>query len=86
MSETEEHDAYVAERARSALATDERVNEPELEVQVVSGRAFVTGVVPTEERRRAVEDVIRDCCPHLEVENRTTVARYPDAGGSERVT
>ena len=78
-------DAYVAEHVREALATDERVNEPELEVQVVGGRVFVTGVVPSDERRSAVGDVVAECCPDLEVENRTTVARYGDTGVTERV-
>ena len=78
-------DAYVAEHVREKLATDERVNEPELEVQVVGGRVFVTGVVPTDERRSAVGAVVAECCPDLEVENRTTIARYGDAGTTERV-
>jgi osmotically-inducible protein OsmY len=78
-------DAYVAEHIREALATDDRVNEPELEVQVVGGRVFVTGVVPTDERRAAVGEVVSECCPDLEVENRTTVARYGDTGVTERV-
>jgi hypothetical protein len=46
---------------------------------------FVTGVVPTDERRSAVGVVVAECCPDLEVENRTTVARYGDAGTTERV-
>jgi hypothetical protein len=78
-------DVYVAEHVREKLATDERVNEPELEVQVVGGRVFVTGVVPTDERRSAVGVVVAECCPDLEVENRTTIARYGDAGTTERV-
>jgi osmotically-inducible protein OsmY len=78
-------DAYVAEHVRERLATDQRVNEPELEVQVVGSRVFVTGVVPTDERRTAVGDVVAECCPELEVENRTTVARYGDTGVTERV-
>jgi hypothetical protein len=85
VSETREDDAYIAEHVHDALATDERVNEPELEVQVVGTRVMITGVVPTDERHDAVDDVVRECCPNLDVENRTTVARYPDAGGAERV-
>ncbi len=77
---------YLAARVQEALARDERVNEPELQVTVVAGRIRVTGVVPTEERRAAVDDVVRTCCGELEVENRTTVARYPDARREERVT
>lgn len=81
----ERTDDYVAAHAQEALARDPRVNEPELEVQVVNGRVFVTGVVPTDERREAVEAVVREVCPDFDVENRTTVARYPEAGEPERV-
>lgn len=78
-------DDYTAAHVQEALAQDPRVNEPELEVQVVQDRVFVSGVVPTEERRAAVADVVRDRFPGLEVENRTTVAHLDDAGGTERV-
>jgi osmotically-inducible protein OsmY len=78
-------DDYTAAHVQEELARDERVNEPELDVQVVRGRVFVTGTVPTEERQRAVTEVVRECCPGLEVENRTTVAHYPDDAGTERV-
>jgi hypothetical protein len=81
----ESTEAYVAAHVQEALARDPRVNEPELEVQVAGGRVFVTGVVPTDERRRAVEDVVHECCPDLPVENKTTVARYPETGDTERV-
>lgn len=76
---------YTAAHVQEELARDPRVNEPELEVKVVGGRVFVTGTVPTEERHRAVTDVVRECCPDLEVENRTTVGRYPLAEGTEQV-
>ncbi|HSJ50036.1 MAG TPA: BON domain-containing protein [Actinomycetota bacterium] len=83
MSENAEE--YTAAHVQEALAQDPRVNEPELEVQIVGGRVFVTGTVPTAERRDAVADVVRETCPGLEVENRTTVARYPESDGAERV-
>lgn len=81
-----EEQEYVAAHVHEALARDPRVNEPELQVSIVKGRVLVTGVVPTDERRAAVTDVVQERCPDLEVENRTTVARFPDAGGTERLT
>jgi len=54
-------------------------------VQVIGGRVFVTGVVPTPERQAGIAEVVRECSPDLELENRTTLARYPDAGATERV-
>ena len=74
---------YVAAHVQEALARDERVNEPELEVTVVKGRVVVSGHVPSEERREAVTEVVREYCPDLQVDNRTTVPRFPEAGGVE---
>jgi BON domain len=76
---------YTAAHVQEALARDPRVSEPELEVQIVGGRVIVTGVVPTDERHEGVDAVVRESCPDLEVDNRTTVGRYPDAGEAERV-
>jgi hypothetical protein len=77
---------YVTAHVQEALARDSRVNEPELGVTVVQGkRVVVHGHVPSEERRRSVTDVVRECCPDLEIDNRTTVERFPDAEGMETV-
>ncbi|MGZ4130676.1 MAG: BON domain-containing protein, partial [Actinomycetota bacterium] len=53
-------DGYTAEHIHQALASDERVSEPELRVQVVAGRVVITGDVHTEARRDAVADVVRE--------------------------
>ncbi len=76
---------YVAAHVQEALARDRRVNEPELAVTIVAGRVLIRGQVPTEERREAVTEVVRECCPDLDVENRTTVTRYPENEGVEKV-
>jgi osmotically-inducible protein OsmY len=76
---------YVEAHVQEALARDQRVNEPELGVTVVKGRVVVSGNVPSEQRREAVTEVVRECCPDLEVENRTTVGRFPEADGVETV-
>ena len=68
-----EPDHYVTERIRSALAEDARVNELELEVSMAGGKVFVSGSVPSEERRVAVADVVREVVPDLEVQNETSV-------------
>lgn len=82
-----ERSDYLAAHLQEALARDPRVNEPELQVVVVAGRIHVTGVVPTEERRAAIDAVLRERCgDELEIENRTTVGRYPPTGPEERVT
>jgi osmotically-inducible protein OsmY len=66
-------DGYTAEHIHQALASDERVSEPELRVRVVAGRVIVTGDIHTEERRAAVPAVVRDVDPKLVVDNQTTV-------------
>lgn len=67
---------YKEEEIKHALTTDERVNEPQLAVRIVAGRVIVSGSLPTEERRRAVVDVVSEHCPGWTVENQTTVARF----------
>jgi osmotically-inducible protein OsmY len=67
------HEGYVAEHIHQALASDDRVNEPELRVQVVAGRVVITGDVHTRERRDAIDRVVRDVDPGLVVDNQTTV-------------
>jgi osmotically-inducible protein OsmY len=66
-------EGYTAEHIHQALASDERVSEPELRVTVVAGRAIITGDVHTRERKDAVDDVVRDVDPDLVVDNQTTV-------------
>jgi osmotically-inducible protein OsmY len=66
-------DEYTAEHIHQALASDERVSEPELRVRVINGRVIVTGDIHTEERRAAVAEIIRDVDPGLVVDNQTTV-------------
>lgn len=66
-------EGYLAEHIHQALASDERVSEPELRVQVVAGRVVVTGDVHTQERRDAVGLVVRDVDPGLVVDNQTTI-------------
>ena len=79
-----EADEYEVERVRDALARDERVSELELEIRAVGGKVLVTGAVPTEERRRAITDVVREVVPDREVVNETTVT--PKRGEDEPET
>lgn len=72
----EEPDHYLVERVRGALADDPRVAELELQVTIAAGKVFVSGTVPTEERRRAVAEVVQGLLPNREVHNETTVVTY----------
>lgn len=76
---------YREEEIRRALAADPRVGELELEVRIAADRVVVAGVLPTEERRRAVTEVIAELAPDLQVVDDTTVARLMPADDEERI-
>ncbi len=76
---------YEQERIRQALATDPRVGEPELSVEIVAGRVLVTGSVPSEKIREAVEAVVADVAPGLPLDNRSTVAPTDQPAGEEPI-
>jgi BON domain-containing protein len=80
---TESH--YEGERIRQALATDARVGEPELSVEVVAGRVLVTGSAPSEPVRSAIETVIAEVAPGAVVDNRVTVAPADEPAGEETI-
>jgi hypothetical protein len=80
----EAHETYLAAHVREILARDPRVSEPSLRVDVQGRRAHVTGTVPTEERRIAIDVVLRERFPELEPDNRTTVAEYGSEPRVER--
>jgi osmotically-inducible protein OsmY len=70
---SDEPEHYVTERIREALAQDSRVNELELEVTMAGGKVFVSGTLPSQERKDAVTDVVREVVPDVEVHNQTSV-------------
>ena len=79
-------DEYGVETLRRVLATDPRVMEPELQVTVDADAVIVEGVVPTEERRTAIDDILRPHVGNRRVENRTEVASFPPPATQERVS
>jgi hypothetical protein len=80
-----EPEAYAIERLRDALATDERVAEMGLQVRIAAGKVFLTGQVPTEERRRAVGVVAGEVLPEYEVHNETVVTELGDTPRVEHI-
>lgn len=85
MTSTADPRAYREEEIRRALAADPRVGELELEVRIAAERVVVAGVLPTEERRRAVAEVIAELAPGLEVVDDTTVAKLMPADDEELI-
>jgi hypothetical protein len=80
-----EPEDYAIERLRDALATDARVAEMGLQVRIAAGKVFLTGQVPTEERRRAVGVVAGEVLPEYEVHNETVVTELGDTPRVERL-
>jgi osmotically-inducible protein OsmY len=76
---------YEQEHIRQALATDARVGEPELSVEVVAGRVLVTGSVPSERVREAIDIVVTEVAPDIAVDNRVTVAPADEPSGEETI-
>jgi hypothetical protein len=76
---------YEQERIRQALATDPRVGEPELSVEIVAGRVLVTGSVPSDEVRAAVVEVVAEVAPGLPLDNRASVAPTDEPSGEETI-
>ncbi|HXF71200.1 MAG TPA: BON domain-containing protein [Actinomycetota bacterium] len=76
---------YLAERIHEALATDPRVAEPELEVRLAGGKAFVRGTVPTRARWAAIETVIAERFPGTTVVNEASVVEQHAGRTEERL-
>lgn len=76
---------FLAEHIHEALSRDERVNAPELHVTVEHGFVHVDGVVATEDRKRAIADVVAEGWHELTLDDRTTIADFPPDGRIEVV-
>jgi osmotically-inducible protein OsmY len=70
---------YLVGKLQHALAIDRRVNMLDVKVTVRGGKIHLTGEVATEERRRAVAEVVAELLPGAEVRNELTVleVNYP---------
>ena len=66
-------DLYVVQHVREALANDPRVSELHVEVTITGDRVFVTGAVPSEERREVIAMVVHELLPDHRVSNHVTV-------------
>ena len=80
-----EPEDYARQRLSEALASDERVAELGVQVRTAAGKVFLTGQVPTEERRQAVGVVAAEVLPEFEVHNETVVTAVADAPRVEEI-
>jgi osmotically-inducible protein OsmY len=77
----EEPEKYLVQRVRDALAADPRVGELHVDVSIRGTRVFLTGQVPSRERREAIAQVVHEVLPEHQVANHVTVD--PIAGHPE---
>ncbi|HZS48250.1 MAG TPA: BON domain-containing protein [Blastocatellia bacterium] len=64
---------YVVGHLQTALATDPRVNMLDVKVMVTNNKIHLTGHVSSENRRLAVEEVVMELFPNLEIKNELTM-------------
>ena len=82
----EEPKQYVVERIQRALAEDPRVSALDLDVALAGGRVFLSGTVPTAERKAAISEVVRELLPTHDIVNETTVAQLDRQREPEELT
>ena len=85
MSEERAPKQYVVAHVREAIAHDPQLSELHVDVSVQGGKVFLTGVVGTAERRRALTAVVRAVAPDHEICNETEVAEFPETEGVEEI-
>lgn len=76
---------YVVAHVREAIACDPQLNELHIDVSVAAGKIFLNGVVGTEQRRKALTEVVRSIAPDHEVCNETEVGQFPETEGAEEL-
>jgi hypothetical protein len=86
MEQEDEPKSYLVAHVREALARDPRVNELHVEVTVAGRRIFLTGEVGTEQRKRAVTEVVGELLPEYEVHNETSVPPVDEPGEPEELS
>lgn len=76
---------YLAQHLRDAIAADARTGELGVEVTVVGERLIVRGIVGSEERRSAIDDVAGEVVPDVEIVNETEVKDVHGPGAEETI-
>jgi osmotically-inducible protein OsmY len=79
--QNDEPEKYLVQRVRDVLAEDPRVGELHIDVTIRGDRVFLTGVVPSPERRDAIADLVGKVLPEHHVHNHVTVE--PISGSPE---
>jgi len=76
---------YLRAHLEEALATDGRVSEQGLHVDVAGGVLVVRGYVSTEQRRAAVDAIAGEVASGVAVRNEVSLVPLDEPDGEERV-
>lgn len=76
---------YLVGRLQEALASDPRVNALDIKIVLTGGKLHLTGQVPTEQRRQAVNEVIHEVMPDVAIRNELTLLELGQAAGPETI-
>lgn len=80
------YEEYLVARAREAIATDPRVAELNVRIEVRGNAIVVSGEVATSERREAIEELVRSSANDHEVVNLLEVVEPSPPEDSEPLT
>jgi hypothetical protein len=78
-------EAYLAERARQALATDPRVADLDVTVTLVHDDAYVRGSASSQEQAAAIVDVLAEQLPDHQVHGEVVVVDADEPRDAEEL-
>lgn len=76
---------YAVAHLRDRLAEDVRTNELDIQIEQQGHKVLLRGEVPIEERKRAVEQLVRECLPGFLVENQIRISDFKEAPEVEEI-
>ena len=82
---TADGDEYIIGHIQEALATDPRTHKQDVHVSIVGSTIRLSGQTTTEERRRAIGDVVAELAPGRHVRNDLVVIVVEGPGEPEVV-
>ncbi|HKP14077.1 MAG TPA: BON domain-containing protein [Blastocatellia bacterium] len=76
---------YLVGKIQTALATHPRTNKLDVKVMIAGGKIHLTGQTSTEERRRAIAEVVAEAVPDMDVRNELTVIHIGEPAQPEDI-
>ncbi len=83
---SKEPNEYVVQKAKDALVSDPRVGELGIELKLVGEDVFVEGIVATDERRAAIEEVLSTMLPDRRIHNEVEVEKIREPSSAEELS